>query len=82
MQWYHSIWLLQEGQNFSMSGKGRISAAGGVGDFILIAIAVIIVIIAFGLLLKFFIRPGEKQKNHIKRTILSDEPPTGSKEDL
>jgi len=48
------------------------SNVGLLSDLIIVAIAIIIVIIAFVLCIKFFIRPGEKEENHIKRLILKD----------
>lgn len=46
---------------------------GGIGDYIIVAIAVLILIAAVVLCIKFFLKPGETEKNHIKRVVLDDE---------
>lgn len=45
---------------------------GGISDLAIVAVSIIAVFISFYLCIKYFIWPGEKSKNHIKRTILSD----------
>lgn len=45
----------------------------GIIDWILVAITAIIVMITFIYSLKFLLRPGEKNSDHIKRTILAFE---------
>lgn len=41
-------------------------------DYVLVAIAIVIVFVVAVLCVKFFIRPGEKDPDHIKRKVLSD----------
>lgn len=46
---------------------------GGIGDYIIVTIAVLILIVAIILCIKFFLKPGEMRKDHIKRVVLEDE---------
>lgn len=49
------------------------SESEGVFDFIIVIVAVVIVLISIILCIKLLIKPGEKEKSHIKRTILEDD---------
>lgn len=42
-------------------------------DYVVVAIAFVAVALVCVLTVKFFIRPGERNSNHIKRRILQDE---------
>ncbi|GGF50613.1 hypothetical protein GCM10011339_43950 [Echinicola rosea] len=42
-------------------------------DYIITAVALILVILALAFSLKFLIKPGEKSEKHIKNLILEDE---------
>jgi|GEM_PF-1707598 len=48
------------------------SNIGGILDLVVIAVAVILVLAAFVYCVKYFVFPGEKEENHIKRMILKD----------
>lgn len=65
--WYRFIYEYCSPSNFD----------GGFVDFIIVGIATVVVIIAFYQCLKYFIRPGENEGNHIKRIILKDSNLTG-----
>ena len=41
-------------------------------DLVLVAVAVVVVILAFYLAVKYTFWPGERSMNHIKRRILDD----------
>lgn len=45
---------------------------GGLLDLIVLVIAVIIVAASFFYCVKYFVRPGEKEKDHIKRLVLKE----------
>ena len=45
---------------------------GEFADFIVVGIAIIIVFLTSYQCVKCFIKPGEKEENHIKRLILED----------
>lgn len=49
----------------------------GVWDHIIVGFSILIVLIVLFLTVKYFIKPGEKQQNHIKRLILKDEKTAG-----
>lgn len=52
----------------------------GILDHILVAVSVLVVLIVLFLTIKYIIKPGEKQEDHIKRIILQDDR-TGSLKD-
>lgn len=49
------------------------SNIGGLLDLIILAVAVVIVAASFFYCVKYFIFPGEKEEDHIKRLVLKDE---------
>lgn len=67
------ILLLQKAGEFSKSFEGRKEGPGGIIDYIIVGIAVLIVVVVFVLGIKFFIQPKEQSETHIKRRILKDE---------
>lgn len=69
--------LLVATQDFSASPHGRQAAASGLTDWALLALAIVVVAIAFLLCLRFFLRPGEDDPAHIKRVVLRDTPRPG-----
>ena len=58
---------------FSWSQHDHTAAPEGVGDFIIVAISVIAVVLALFLCVKYFFLPKEKEDTHIKKRILDDE---------
>ena len=46
---------------------------GGNWDYVIVAIAVVIVLFTLFFSVKWLIRPGEQSQNHIKRLILNNE---------
>lgn len=66
-------------QLYQSSGKSsgivnqHSAAPGGIGDYIIVAIAVLILIATVVLCIKFFLKPGERGKDHIKHVVLDDE---------
>lgn len=60
-------------QSFATSPQGRQATSAGARDVVLVVLAVAVVIVAFALCVRFFLRPGEADPDHIKRSIL-DEP--------
>jgi hypothetical protein len=50
------------------------AAAHSLVDFALVAVAALVVILAFYLAVKYTFWPGERSTNHIKRRILDDVP--------
>lgn len=65
--------LHHSGREFSGMINQHAATPGGIGDYIIVAIAVLILIAAVVLCIKFFLKPGETEKNHIKRVVLDDE---------
>ncbi|MDT8340667.1 MAG: hypothetical protein RQ751_04070 [Longimicrobiales bacterium] len=61
-------------QDFAASPHGRAAASSGIPDQILVGAAVAVVVLAFALCLRFFLRPGETDPGHIKREILRETP--------
>lgn len=49
------------------------AAPGGIGDYVIVAIAILVLIAVVVLCIKFFLKPGETGKDHIKRVVLDDE---------
>lgn len=43
-------------------------------DFVIVGVTIAIVLFTLAFSIKFLVRPGEKNNNHIKRTILNLEP--------
>ena len=69
-------WMLaiqQAGKEFSSSFKGRVEGPGGLPDFLIVGLSVLIVIVVLVLSIKYFVKPGEKSESHIKRVILKDD---------
>ncbi len=64
--------LLTSVQDFAVATHGRVTAASGAMDWLLLALAVLSVGTAFGLCLRFFLWPGEEDPAHIKREVLRD----------
>lgn len=59
-------------QDFAASPHGREVAASGLSDWFILGLAVLSVVLVFVLCLRFFLRPGEHDRGHIKREILRD----------
>lgn len=57
---------------FSWSSHDHSATPGGIGDLVIVAIAVIVVVISLFLCVKYFIAPREREDTHIKRRILDD----------
>lgn len=53
--------------------KGITHGAGPSGnwDYVIILVAVVIVLATLFYTIKWLVRPGEKENNHIKRTVLN-----------
>jgi len=47
----------------------------GIWEYVIVAVAIAVFILSLYLGVKFFIRPGENKKDHIKNRILEDDPP-------
>jgi hypothetical protein len=58
---------------FSWSMHDHTAAPEGVGDLIIVAISVIVVVLALFLCVKYFLLPKEKEDTHIKKRVLDDE---------
>jgi cbb3-type cytochrome oxidase subunit 3 len=76
-----SLFCLNGLNTFSSSAEGRGAQPTGTGDYIIVIISVLVVLVAFYLCVKYFFRPGEKQDNHIKNMIFDDDP-AGRKGDM
>ena len=61
-------------QEFAASPHGREVSSSGFLDWVLVGLAVVSVVLAFLLCLRFFLRPGESPPGHIKREVLRDTP--------
>lgn len=59
-------------QNFSESATGRHVEAGGMIDWGLVAFSIGVVIVVTVMAVWYFVRPGEDDPDHIKRTVLRD----------
>ncbi len=51
------------------------AAPPGILDYLIVAVSVIILLVALGLFIRGFVRPGEKEPGHIKRKVLDDHVP-------
>jgi len=71
--------LLQASREFSTSPEGRAATSSGLLDWILLALAALGVAASIVLCVKYFLRPGESSKNHIKRRVLRDEVERGDR---
>ena len=60
-------------EGFPASSHDHAAAAEGIGDFLIAAISIIIVVAAFLLCIKYLLFPKEKEDTHIKKRILDDE---------
>lgn len=69
-----TLWRLAQAEPFPTAVTGRHhEGPRNVFDYVLVVIAIGIVIVVTVLCVKYFARPGEKNADHIKRRILSDE---------
>ncbi|HTP05249.1 MAG TPA: hypothetical protein VMM54_08855 [Nitrospirota bacterium] len=59
-------------QGFSRSSHDHAVNPEGFGDFIIVAISVIVVLVVLFLCVKYFLVPKERENTHIKRRILDD----------
>jgi hypothetical protein len=66
---------LQIRQEFPESPHGRMGTAtpAGIWDYIIVIISGITVLVSLYLCIKYFLRPEEKEDDHIKRRILNDD---------
>lgn len=64
--------LIRAMQDFAVSPHGRQAASSGLSDWLLVGLCVLSVLLAFGLCLRFFLRPGELDPTHIKWEVLRD----------
>ena len=60
-------------EEFPSSSHDHGAAAEGIGDLLIAAISIIIVLVTLFLCVKYFLFPKENDGNHIKRRILDDE---------
>lgn len=67
--------MLRAIQDFAASPHGREAASSGAWDWLLLTIAVLSVATAFALCLRFLVRPGESDPEHIKRQVLQEDAP-------
>ncbi len=51
------------------------AAPPGILDYLIVVASVIILLVALGLFIRGFVRPGEKDPDHIKRKVLDDHVP-------
>ncbi len=51
------------------------TAPPGILDYLIVAGSVIVFLVALGLFIRGFVRPGEKEPGHIKRKVLDDHVP-------
>jgi hypothetical protein len=70
--------LLQMPPSFSQSPHGRTVAPTGIWDHIIVFASIIVVLISLYLCIRFFLLPKEKDRDHIKHRILSDDAPAGT----
>jgi hypothetical protein len=73
--------LLQIPLRFSQSPQGRTAAPTGIWDHIIVFASIIVVLISLYLCIRFFLLPKEKDRDHIKHRILSDDAPSGREDD-
>ena len=64
---------IQVKQEMSLSMHDHTAAHEGIGDFLIVAISVIVVVLALFLCVKYLLFPKEKEVTHIKNRILDDE---------
>lgn len=55
-----------------MDGMMHGAGAHGAFDYVIVAITVVIVLFTLGFSIKYVVRPGEQEADHIKRIILSE----------
>lgn len=58
---------------FAASPEGRQMAAAGVLDWLLVGLAALAVATVIVLCVRYFLRPGERSPEHLKRRVLRDE---------
>jgi hypothetical protein len=78
---YVSQMLVEVSQEFSRSPRGRVAAPTGIWDHIIVFASVVVVLAALYLCVRFFLLPREKDRDHIKHKILSDDVPAGRGDD-
>jgi hypothetical protein len=65
--------IIFQSTSFSVSPMGRMGEhAGGLLDYFIVLVAIVVVIISTTLMVARLIRPGEDAPDHIKRSILDD----------
>ena len=47
----------------------------GIWEYFIVSISIIVFLLSLYLCIRFFVRPGEGEKNHIKNKILEDDVP-------
>jgi len=53
------------------------SAPAGIWEYVIVVIAIAVFLLSLYLSIKYFFRPGETEKNHIKKKILDDDVQAG-----
>jgi len=66
---------------FSYSAHGPTMQMPRIWDYAIVAIAIVVLVLSLFLSIKYLIRPGEKEGNHIKKKILDDDLPVEREED-
>jgi hypothetical protein len=69
-----SLFCISVLNTFSRSPEGRRAQPTGTGDYIIVVLSVLVVLVAFYLCVKYFLRPGGKRDDHIKNMIFDDDP--------
>jgi hypothetical protein len=59
----------------SYSAHGPTMQTPGIWDYVIVAIAIVVLVLSLCLSIKYLIHPGEKEGNHIKKKILDDDIP-------
>ena len=67
--------LLEVPQRFSVSPHGRTAAPTGIWDHVIVFASVVVVLLSIYLCIRFFLRPKEEDRSHIKHRILKDDVP-------
>ncbi|MFB6240898.1 MAG: hypothetical protein ABEJ46_04975 [Gemmatimonadota bacterium] len=64
---------LLQASGFATSPEGRQTAAAGLLDWLLVGLAALAVLVVIVLCVRYFLRPGERSEEHVKRRVLREE---------
>ncbi len=69
----HGAGMAQSGREFSQSMERHAMAATHTpGEVVIVVLGVIVVILTTLFMVRYLVRPGEQQQDHIKRRILDE----------